>query len=137
LAGIGDFTITYTVVVSGCTFIFTKTVTVKNAPIPTVSTSAASTESVCENDDPILLQGSPAGGTFFGKFVDKNKFFPSNMSVGTNEMSYSVKYSSGCTATKKFNVTVTKDAKKCAKKESIIAKFIAKLLELIEKKKKS
>ncbi len=71
----------------GCTEVATVDVEV----IPALTNVDAGTyPSLCPNEAPIQLMGSPAGGTYSGPGVNSNLFDPSLAGSGTHEIQYTV-----------------------------------------------
>lgn len=81
------------------------TVNVTINPLPSVSISALQT-SVCINNPPIPLTGSPAGGTFSGNGVTPNTFTPSAAGAGTWMATYTYTDSLGCSSSDSTAITV-------------------------------
>lgn len=73
--------------------------------LPVVSISALQT-SVCINNPPIPLTGSPAGGTFSGNGVTPNTFTPTTAGAGTWMATYSYTDSLGCSSSDSTAITV-------------------------------
>ncbi len=73
--------------------------------LPTVTVSALQ-NNMCINDPPILLTGTPAGGTFSGNGVSPNTFTPSVAGAGVWMAYYSFTDSIGCSATDSVQLTV-------------------------------
>ena len=96
LAGPGLASITYTYTDSaGCAATDTQTVLVN--PSPTVSFTGLPTE-MCENDTPVTLTGSPAGGTFAGGGITGNTFDPALAGSGIQVIGYTYSDSNNCAA---------------------------------------
>lgn len=94
-AGAGTHTITYTFLNgNGCQTTTTFGITVNAGP----NASIVAIDSLCKNDQPVALQGSPAGGTFSGPGVSNGIFDPSGVTPGQVTITYTVT-SGGCTAT--------------------------------------
>ncbi|MBM3410246.1 MAG: hypothetical protein FJY18_01260, partial [Bacteroidetes bacterium] len=68
--------------------------------------SIASVSSLCANSAPVVLQGSPAGGTFSGSGVLGGVFNPSLVGPGTYLVSYTATDASSCTFTSSTFITV-------------------------------
>jgi len=89
---------TYTVTgtdANGC--IGTDQVIVNVNPLPTVSMSPSTIDTLCANSgDPITLVGTPSGGTFTGTGVSGNLFNPNAAGVGTHTITYSYTDGNGC-----------------------------------------
>src|SRR5690606_24556826 len=75
----------------------------------------------CYYDRPVLLEGSPAGGYFYGTGVDQNTFFPDLPEIGSNTITYVFIDSMGC-AWETSQVTTTVD---CEDWEGVIAQASA------------
>jgi hypothetical protein len=91
-AGVGQKTIFYTYTNSyNCTTTDTLTVTV-NSPVNSYFTGLDT--SYCSNDNPSVLVGFPAGGTFLGPNMNGNTFMPATSSAGLKTVFYL--YDNGC-----------------------------------------
>lgn len=66
--------------------------------------------SYCTNHDPIILAGTPAGGTFTGPGMSGNQFNPGSASIGTNEIIYTYVAPDGCG----YSDTLTLNVSACA-----------------------
>lgn len=73
--------------------------------LPVVSVSAAQIQ-VCLNDGPVLLTGSPSGGTYSGIGVTGNSFNP-NIAIGSYYPVYAYIDANGCSAVDSVNIMVT------------------------------
>ncbi|MCX6258397.1 MAG: T9SS type A sorting domain-containing protein [Bacteroidia bacterium] len=62
--------------------------------------------SYCINSNPVILTGSPSGGTFTGPGVAGGSFYPSNLVAGNYSIVYSYTNSFGCTSQAVQSVTV-------------------------------
>ncbi len=100
----GNYTVTYTVIVNGCTNSATATVTV-NA-LPTVT---ADDKQVCFGNNTVALTGTPPGGNWSGTGVSGSDFIANGLgSINTNT-NYTVTYTvtvNGCTNSTTANVLV-------------------------------
>ena len=100
--GAGSFTLFYIYTNSfGCSDIASSNINVKS--LPEVSLPALNT--LCVDDAPALLNGTPSGGIYSGNGVSSGFFDPS-IGVGTYTISYSVLGSNGCSNTANTNATV-------------------------------
>lgn len=81
----------------------TDTVSVKVKLVPNAVLTAVSP--VCKNGEPITLSGTPLGGTYSGDGVINGLFYPSEVSVGNHNISYTYT-SNGCTDTATISVAV-------------------------------
>jgi hypothetical protein len=91
----GSQTLTYTYTGgNGCTNSANASIYVK--PLPTVT--FAPIPSACDGDGPILLGGSPSGGTYSGTGVTSGNFYPTT-GIGSYTITYSYTGVSGCTNT--------------------------------------
>jgi hypothetical protein len=100
-------TLTYTVTgtdANGCSNVAMAAVTVN--PLPTV-VGAASDNSVCLNDAPVVLTGSPASGTWSGTGVSGTSFNPMTAGVGTQTAVYTFTDANGCTDTANAMIVVS------------------------------
>ncbi len=98
-------TTTYTVTgideTTGCSNTATVKVIVK--PLPTVEAGANKT--VCDNPEPIKLEGKPAGGTWTGPNVSEGHFIPAGK--GDFVIRYTYTNAAGCTNFDEMTMTVT------------------------------
>lgn len=100
-------TITYTVTgtdVNNCVNTDTITVTVNTIPAVT-GTSSVST--ICFDDANATLNGSPAGGIWFGVGVVGTSFDPSIAGNGTWNLPYNYTDANGCSASASVTITVS------------------------------
>lgn len=103
-AGLGNVTISYTYSnANNCSDIATKTINV--LPLPTVAIVGLA-NSFCAGGNPVVLTGSPAGGTFSGPGTGANSFSPVSAGVGTHVITYQYTNSNGCVNTTSQTVTV-------------------------------
>lgn len=72
---------------------------------PTVSLSSMM-DSVCATTPPIILMGSPAGGTFSGPGVSPNTFTPSTAGAGVHTALYMYTDTNGCSGSDSTVITV-------------------------------
>lgn len=99
-------TVTYTVNgtdQNNCTGNTIITVTVN--PLPVVNVSSTS-NTLCVNDNPVALSGTPAGGTYSGTGVSGNSFDPAASGVGTFTLTYSYTDANSCSANATTVITV-------------------------------
>lgn len=102
-AGTGTHTLTYSFTdVNGCTSTCTTDITVH--PLPVVN--CGSYGPACVNAAPIVLNGSPAGGTWSGTGVTGGSFNPATAGVGIHAVTYSYADGNGCTNTCSTNISV-------------------------------
>ena len=103
-AGPGTHTISYTYSDNnGCSASTQITITVENGP----NVSLVSPESVaCLTDNVFNLQGSPAGGTYFGPGMGGNVFTPSSAGIGTHVITYEYTDNNGCSASSEVTIIV-------------------------------
>lgn len=78
--------------------------TVSASTVPAVDVSV--TSPVCENAGMMLLNGTPAGGTYSGTGVAGSHFYPSVSGVGTFNVYYTYTNAEGCSAGDSTQVTV-------------------------------
>ncbi len=65
--------------------------------IPVTNVMLSEAGPFCEDDDAITLDGSPAGGQYYGNGVDSNGLFtPANASIGPNTIKYIYTDGNGC-----------------------------------------
>ena len=96
----------YYVVVStanGCSSI-SPNITVVEKPLPDVQINLFG--SVCANESPVSLEGTPSGGSFSGSGVTGNTFDPVAVGAGAYEITYTYTEPNGCTNTASGSVTV-------------------------------
>lgn len=72
--------------------------------LPTLSWVGLQTD-YCTNGDFVVLEASPAGGSFSGQGVNANAFYPANLSAGTYTLTYTYSVN-GCTNTLSTDVVV-------------------------------
>ncbi len=83
----------------------TTSVSVTNhAPLAVTITAASNT--VCINNSPLTLNGSPAGGTYSGTGVSGNSFDSSVAGVGTFTLTYNYTDMYGCSGSDAMQMTV-------------------------------
>ncbi len=93
IAGLGTHTITYTYSDgNGCTNFSTTTVLVNPIPVVNIGTFGP----FCSNNAPVLLSGTPAGGSFSGTGVVGNMFNPSIAGAGTWTVTYTYADGNAC-----------------------------------------
>ncbi len=96
----GSQTLTYTYTdANGCSNTATSAITVN--PLPTVN--GGSYASVCADNGPVALAGTPAGGTFSGTGVSGNSFDPAN---GSQTITYTFTDANGCSNSATSPITV-------------------------------
>lgn len=88
---------------SGCSGTDEVLVTVNRNPVVSFSGLGAA---YCSNEQPALLSGMPAGGTFSGTGINGNSFVPSAAAPGNHTVSYSYTNANGCSASAAQQVTV-------------------------------
>jgi hypothetical protein len=95
---------TYTVTVdnNGCTATEDVLVTVNDLPTVTIGND----QTICVNDEPIILSGTPVGGNFSGTGVIGSEFDPGSAGEGTHIVTYIYQDGNGCenSATQVFTV---------------------------------
>lgn len=72
--------------------------------LPTVD--AGSYSAICIGESPIVLSGTPAGGSFSGNGVSGSSFDPSTAGVGTHAITYEYTDANGCSNTDVVNISV-------------------------------
>lgn len=101
-AGMGTHQVNYVYTdISGCTGQISQIITVTTAATGTITAPT----SLCRNDVPVILSGTPGGGTFSGTGVSSGSFDPSSVPAGNYPITYSYT-SSGCTGTATASVQV-------------------------------
>lgn len=103
VAGAGTHDITYTVDVNGCTGSTTAAIEVVS-PTPV---DVVPLDDMCTSDQPVALEGVPAGGSWSGIGVTNNTFDPTAAGAGTFTLTYSYTNPSGCISTTTITVNVT------------------------------
>jgi hypothetical protein len=95
---------TYTVTVddNGCTATDDVTVTVN--PLPTVN--AGSDQTACVDHSPIVMAGTPSGGSFSGDGISGSNFNPSVAGIGTHTITYTFTDGNGCENSATIVITV-------------------------------
>lgn len=76
----------------GCSNADTININVRNAPNANFTVQAT----ICANENPIPLNGTPSGGTYSGPGVNGNSFDPSVAGVGTHNLRYIAESNAGC-----------------------------------------
>jgi Zn-dependent metalloprotease len=100
--GAGQYIINYSYTdANGCSNSNSATITVNNLPI----VNAGNYSPVCNTASPILLSGTPAGGTFSGTGVSGNQFDPS-VGPGTYTLTYNYTDANGCSNSSTASITV-------------------------------
>jgi hypothetical protein len=103
VAGPGNHTITYTLVVAGCTGTATQTIQVYALPVITITPITPK----CVNNACISLTASPAGGIWSGVGVSGSTFCPSTAGIGTHTLHYTyTNPATGCTNDSTTQITV-------------------------------
>jgi serine protease len=101
-AGMGTHQVNYVYTdISGCTGQISQIITVTTAATGTITAPT----SLCRNDVPVILSGTPGGGTFSGTGVSGGSFDPSSVPAGNYPISYTYT-SSGCSGTATASVQV-------------------------------
>lgn len=90
---------------SGCAPSAPMTATVTVNALPVVSVTPVS-GTLCTNNSPVALTGSPAGGTFSGTGVSGNTFNPATSGAGTFTVTYHYTDANSCTNTAAETVAV-------------------------------
>ncbi|MBS1638296.1 MAG: T9SS type A sorting domain-containing protein [Bacteroidetes bacterium] len=83
---------------SGCGASAPQTTTVTVHALPSVSMTAVS-GTICINNAPVTLSGTPSGGSFSGTGVSGNSFNPATSGAGTFTLTYSYTDANTCTNT--------------------------------------
>lgn len=103
MAGVGEFTITYTYATPFNTYTCTYQITVIAIPI----ILSPNDFSLCLNDPPQLLTGGiPVGGTYSGPGVSNGIFDPAAAGVGLHTITYIYTDSYGCSSQSSFTIQV-------------------------------
>jgi hypothetical protein len=106
VAGVGTHTISYSITVSGCTNVYTKTITVK-AQMPT-DLILQSLPDVCTQSKAFELTQyvNHQGGTFTGHGVTGNYFNPEAAGANQHQITYTLS-NNGCSVTSSKVITVS------------------------------
>ncbi len=103
LAGVGNWTLTYTYGSGSCQSIDQMVVTVNALPV----VNAGGAQSFCIDDGAQQLIGIPAGGTWAGTGVNVSGLFnPLTSGVGVHTLTYSYSNANNCSNTSTVNITV-------------------------------
>lgn len=104
IAGVGTHTIEYQVNNGvGCGDTAYQVVNVLPAPIAMFSGLG---NQYCSTASPVLLSGTPTGGSFSGSGITGNQFSPSTAATGVNWITYTFTGSNGCIDTSMRKTTV-------------------------------
>src|SRR5690554_5708624 len=95
---------TYTATANNNGCIATDDVIVTVNPLPVVS--AGVNQTVCDDDTPITLSGTPSGGNFIGNGVTGSDFTPTTAGVGTHTIPYAFTDGNGCENSSTITITV-------------------------------
>jgi hypothetical protein len=90
---------------NGCSNTDSTFITINNSPVVT-ATSGAPGDSVCIDDAPVLLTGTPSGGVFSGTAVTGNLFDPGSTASGTYPVVYTYQDTNGCSSSDTITMTV-------------------------------
>jgi gliding motility-associated-like protein len=94
-AGVGSHTLTYNFTdANGCSNSTSTTVQVVGLPTPSITAPAT----ICANDNPVTLVGSPVGGTFFINATQTNNLNPATLAAGVQNITYNFTDQFGCQA---------------------------------------
>ncbi len=88
---------------NGCTGFDTANITIF---LPTFVGIAVTTTQICEDDDDVLLVGTPPGGTFGGTSVTGSSFDPS-VGAGQHDVYYTFTDANGCTGSDTLTLIVS------------------------------
>lgn len=100
-------TTTYTVTVTdanGCVGVDSVTVSVQSVTNVTIDVAF---DTVCIDDAPISLVGTPAGGVFTGVGVTNGQFIPADVGFGSYAIRYTLADNLGCAGSAVDNIVVT------------------------------
>lgn len=103
LAGVGTHTIVYSGTTNCGAYQTTKTVTVTAAPDAQIGLLP---QTLCQNSEPLVLQGAPAGGVFTINGQMVTEFNPALYEVGAVQINYSGAFE-GCNYQTSKSITVT------------------------------
>ncbi|MFA5328337.1 MAG: T9SS type A sorting domain-containing protein, partial [Prolixibacteraceae bacterium] len=94
LAGVGSHVLTYTVTdANGCVGTVTKAVPVIALPNPEILNTDLT---FCENEQPILIEVSPAGGVLSGVGINGLYFEPEKAGAGNHTLTYTISNQNNC-----------------------------------------
>ncbi|MEI6060903.1 MAG: T9SS type A sorting domain-containing protein [Bacteroidota bacterium] len=104
VAGVGNHEITYSYTDGNtCSSSFVQSITVN--PLPIVTMDAISP--VCVSASPILLAGTPTGGTYSGPGVSADTLYPSQAGAGIIHVAYTfIDPTTHCSATANQSITI-------------------------------
>ncbi len=104
MTGPGTFTITYTYTDAvGCSGSASQDVVVYELPLVTIDPAGP----FCQNDDPVILNGSPQGGFFSGSGVTPDGLFnPADLGSGTWSVAYTFVDGNGCSSYAMTDITI-------------------------------
>jgi len=106
-AGLGTHILTYTVIQNGCSATATKKITITEAPVVSL---APFINPVCQtNNQYVLTDGLPVGGTYSGRGVSNGIFNATRVGVGTDSIFYTYAQPGGCAVTVARPIRVTAD----------------------------
>jgi PKD repeat protein len=115
-AGTGTHTLTYTQQIASCDITSNLQVTV--LALPTVN--AGTDQTVCAEDSPFTLSGTPAGGTWSGSGISPTGLFdPQQAGAGVFNFTYSYTNTNNCSNTDNIQVTVQEVVVSLAGNETI------------------
>ncbi len=103
LEGPGGFLIAYSITVNGCSSMGIDTITIYDLPVVTISGLDAD---YCINDESVLVDVSPVGGTLSGGNIAGTLFDPIVAGVGTHQISYVYTDVNSCTDSVLFSLDV-------------------------------
>ena len=97
------YSLTETILATGCSKTNSVTVTVNNLPVVTLSVFS----DICEDAPPFTLAGgSPGGGIYSGTGVSAGTFYPDTAGVGTHSITYTYTDGNTCTASASKTITI-------------------------------
>ena len=107
IAGPGEHSISYTFEDEfGCSSSDTTVFNVLDLELPVVNFEDLPVDGICINEDELLLEGTPSGGTFGGDGVTTTFFNPLDAGAGMHTLYYSYTDTEGCSNNDSINITV-------------------------------
>jgi len=84
----------------------TVSIFIESLPLPLVSITPLSIDTLCKNHSIVNFSASPIGGTFTGDGLNGNSFNPENSDIGTYTISYTYIDSDNCENSDSLNIVV-------------------------------
>lgn len=86
--------------------VYSNTIELDVVPHPEISITGNPAESICNNTNAFVLNGSPSGGDFTGNGMVGNAFDPSQAHIGSNDIAYVYVSMEGCVDTAGITIDV-------------------------------